>query len=101
MMDQIRTLKQEELIDSMKLSEFAFQNRLSAQEREERIQLQKAEGIWGYFVDDKLAAKLTILDLQTWIHSKNFAMGGIAGVATWPEYRRKGMVGKAGRLFQL
>lgn len=39
-----------------------------------------------------LGAKLHIIPFQTYIHGRSFEMGGIAGVATWPEYRRKGWV---------
>jgi predicted acetyltransferase len=91
-MDQIRHLKQEELFESLTLSEFAFQHEISKEEKEERITGLKPEQVWGYFVDEKLAAKLMILNFHTWLNGKSVAMGGIAGVATWPEFRRKGMV---------
>jgi predicted acetyltransferase len=93
-MDHIRKLKQEELFESLTLSEFAFQFELSTEEKEERIAWTKPEQVWGYFDEGRLAAKLTILDFHIWLHGESFAMGGIAGVATWPEYRRKGMVGQ-------
>jgi predicted acetyltransferase len=93
-MDQIRRLKAEELDESFALSEFAFQYELSPEDRAERMGQVNLNQLWGYFMDGKLASKLTILDFQTWINGKSFAMGGIAGVATWPEYRRNGMVGK-------
>jgi predicted acetyltransferase len=93
-MDQIRNLKQEELSESMALSEFAFQFELSEEARKERISWINPDRVWGYFVDGQLAAKLTVLEFQTWLHGKSFAMGGVAGVATWPEFRRKGMVGQ-------
>jgi predicted acetyltransferase len=35
-----------------------------------------------------------VLELETYINGQRFAMGGIAGVATWPEYRRQGLVAK-------
>jgi predicted acetyltransferase len=93
-MDHIRKLKQEELFESLTLSEFAFQYELTSEEKEERITWTKPEQVWGYFDEGRLAAKLTILDSHIWLHGESFAMGGIAGVATWPEYRRKGMVGQ-------
>lgn len=48
--------------------------------------------LWGAYVDDRLAAAMNILELRTWIQGKAFDMGGIASVATWPEYRRGGLV---------
>ncbi|MBD0383574.1 GNAT family N-acetyltransferase [Paenibacillus sedimenti] len=93
-MNEIRTLRQEELPESFSLSEFAFQFELTPEEKTERIGWTDPNQVWGYFVDGALAAKLTILPFQTWLGGKSFTMGGIAGVATWPEYRRNGMVGQ-------
>jgi predicted acetyltransferase len=90
----IRQLEKDELFDSFTLSEFAFQYELSPADKEERVSRQDPRQVWGAWVDGKLASKLTILDYATWVHGKPFAMGGIAGVATWPEYRRQGLVKK-------
>ncbi|SDC63794.1 Predicted acetyltransferase [Paenibacillus sp. UNCCL117] len=94
MTDQIRLLKPEEASESLALSEFAFQRKVAPEKREGMLADMRAEQTWGYFVEDRLAAKLTVLELETWIHGKAYGMGGIASVATWPEYRRQGMVGK-------
>jgi predicted acetyltransferase len=88
----IRQIRKEHFPDSIALSEFAFQMELTPQQREEREASLKEKELWGAYVDDKLAARMTILDLHTWLHGKRFEMGGIAGVATWPEYRRGGLV---------
>lgn len=88
----IRQLVKQELFDSFTLSEFAFQFELSPEDKEERLRQQDPKQVWGAWVDGKLASKLSILDFTTWLHGKPFAMGGIAGVATWPEYRRQGLV---------
>jgi predicted acetyltransferase len=93
-MEPIRPLKHEELEDSFTLSEFAFQYTLSPEDKAERLTYVKPEETLGFFVDNRLAAKLTIHELETWINGKPYAMGGIASVATWPEYRRQGMVGQ-------
>ncbi|NEW09840.1 GNAT family N-acetyltransferase [Paenibacillus sp. SYP-B3998] len=93
-MNGIRTLKQEELLESFSLAEFAFQFELTSGERAERVEKTDPNQISGYFVDGTLAAQLTILNCYTWLNGQCFAMGGIAGVATWPEYRRNGMVGQ-------
>ncbi|WP_248928218.1 GNAT family N-acetyltransferase [Paenibacillus hamazuiensis] len=94
MAEEIRNLKEAELEESIRLSAFAFQYELKDGELEERKAKLKPEQQWGYFVDGKLASKLTLLDLNTWMQGRLFAMGGIASVATWPEYRRGGMVAK-------
>ncbi|KRE57618.1 GNAT family N-acetyltransferase [Paenibacillus sp. Soil750] len=93
-MDPIRLLKKDDFQDSLALSEFAFQYTVLPEERDEKLAVMASQQTLGYFVEDRLAAKLTILELETWVNGKAFDMGGIAGVATWPEYRRQGMVGQ-------
>lgn len=91
---EIKPMNREHLAASLALSNFAFQVELTKEEREKRIARMEPDGTWGAFVDGHLASRLTLLSLQTWIQGKVFAMGGIAGVATWPEYRRGGLVGR-------
>jgi predicted acetyltransferase len=93
-MDPIRLLKKDDFQDSLALSEFAFQYTVLPEERDEKLAAMASQQSLGYFVEDRLAAKLTILELETWVNGKAFEMGGIAAVATWPEYRRQGMVGQ-------
>jgi predicted acetyltransferase len=93
-LETIRTLQMEELDASFELSQFAFQYVMSNEELEQAKARSKPENTWGYFINNKMAAKMSILPLQTFIQGKAFAMGGIASVATWPEYRRKGLVGQ-------
>lgn len=93
-MEEIRHIVEDEFEQSIALSEFAFQYELSNEDKQKRKQYFNPHDTLGYFSDGKLAAKLTILPLHTWIQGKLFSTGGINGVATWPEYRRYGMVGK-------
>ncbi|WP_036745680.1 GNAT family N-acetyltransferase [Paenibacillus sp. UNC451MF] len=88
----IRHIPKEHFQDSLSLSEFAFQYEVPKEEREKKISLLKEKECWGAYVDGKLAARMTVMDLHTWLYGKRFAMGGIASVATWPEYRRGGLV---------
>lgn len=92
--DGIRHLQAEDMDESLALSEFAFQYELSPEDKDNRKQFYRPEDTLGYFVNGKLAAKTTVLPLKMWIQGQKFAMGGINGVATWPEYRRYGMVGQ-------
>ncbi|MFD2615173.1 GNAT family N-acetyltransferase [Paenibacillus gansuensis] len=89
---ELRQLTLEEFDQSMDLSSFAFQYPVSEDERESRRKLFKPERIWGYFELGQLMAKAGLLPFTAWIQGKAYAMGGIAGVATWPEYRRRGLV---------
>ncbi|GAA3409539.1 enhanced intracellular survival protein Eis [Paenibacillus hodogayensis] len=93
-MENIRTLRREELDESITLSCFAFQYEVSPEEREERKKRMNPDRIWGYFVDDKMAAKMHIHDMRMYVQGKPLRMGGVASVATWPEHRRGGMVAK-------
>ncbi|MDP4095986.1 GNAT family N-acetyltransferase [Paenibacillus sp. P96] len=91
---EIRQLHHEEFEASTELSQYAFQYTLSPSELEEQKKKFKPEQVWGIFEEEELNAKLTLLPLQVYIHGQQFAMGGIAGVATWPEKRRSGMVSR-------
>ena len=94
MKEIIRQILADEVESSLKLSEFAFQYALSPEERQERIANYKPDQHWGFFVEDKLASKMSVLPFHIWLNDRSIAMGGIASVATWPEYRRSGMVHK-------
>ncbi|MCM3042487.1 GNAT family N-acetyltransferase [Paenibacillus motobuensis] len=89
---EIRQLVAEEFDISTDLGEYAFQYKLSPVERTERRTRFKPEQTWGAFENGQLLAKLVLLPLQIYIHGKPFDMGGLAGVASWPENRRSGMV---------
>ncbi|WP_339243644.1 GNAT family N-acetyltransferase [Paenibacillus sp. FSL F4-0243] len=88
----IRQLRSEEFDASMNLSEYAFQYKLPSEKRASAKERFKAEQVWGAFEDGTLEAKLTIIPFQVYIQGRVVPMGGIAGVATWPENRRQGHV---------
>ncbi|AIQ65764.1 acetyltransferase [Paenibacillus stellifer] len=91
---EIRQLRAEEFDASVSLSEYAFQYKMSSEAREKAKAGFKPERVWGIFEDGELAAKFTLLPLETYIQGSSVPMGGIAGVATWPENRRKGLVAR-------
>lgn len=91
-MDEIRSLKPEELDESITLSSFAFQYEVTPEEREDRKRRMNPDRIWGYFIDGSMAAKMHIHDMRLYVQGQPLRMGGVASVATWPEYRRKGLV---------
>jgi len=90
----IRRLTEQEIDESIKLSSFAFQFSLTPELLEQRRKMLKPEHVWGYFMDGKLAAKAAVHPMRIWLNGRSIPMGGIAGVATWPEYRRQGLVRK-------
>lgn len=93
-MTDIRQLTTEDFDARMELSMYAFQYQRSAEELEKDKQDFKPERSWGIFDEGQLNAQLTLIPFQTYIHGQAFDMGGIAGVSTWPEKRRQGLVAK-------
>ncbi|KZE63762.1 hypothetical protein AWM68_11650 [Fictibacillus phosphorivorans] len=89
---EIRRLSETEYEKSLQLSQYAFQYVVKKEDRPKRFEVMKKHEIWGEFEKEDLLSKLHILSLEISIDNKRFPMGGIAGVATWPEHRRKGSV---------
>ncbi|AZN43034.1 GNAT family N-acetyltransferase [Paenibacillus albus] len=90
----IRTIRQEEVRQSLELTQAAFAIRFSESDIEQRLPKLKMDQYLGYFVDGQLAAQLEILPLTIYVQGEKIAMGGIASVSSYPELRRQGMVGK-------
>ncbi|KHF40912.1 GNAT family N-acetyltransferase [Halalkalibacter okhensis] len=89
----INNITEKHYLEAVRLSEYAFQRKLPNDEVDERIQhMKKNHQIIGVLDEEKLIAKLHFLPLQVYINRKKVNMGGVAGVATYPEYRRKGLV---------
>lgn len=93
-MKQIRTLSPNELDEHFKLSQFAFQYERTEEQLERLREQTDPSTILGCFIDGKLASKVAVLPLTTYIHGEPFKMGGVASVASWPEHRRQGIVGE-------
>ncbi|WP_053362050.1 GNAT family N-acetyltransferase [Bacillus sp. FJAT-27251] len=89
---EIMRLQEEDFERAIKLSEYAFQYDVPPDQIEKRKEMLRKHHILGIWEREDLAAKLHILPLKVWIGSKEWEMGGIAGVATYPEYRRQGHV---------
>ncbi|MEN1937934.1 GNAT family N-acetyltransferase [Paenibacillus sp. 102] len=79
--------------EAIALSEYAFQYKVPEGQIEQRLTLMKKHHqLFGILEENHLAAKLHLLPLEINIGDAIFKMGGIAGVATYPEYRRNGHV---------
>lgn len=68
----------------------------SGWEQDEIIQskrpvLQKADVI-GWFKDEKLVSQLAVYPMRVNIHGEIYEMGGVTGVATYPEYSNYGLM---------
>ncbi|THF79054.1 GNAT family N-acetyltransferase [Cohnella fermenti] len=89
----IRQLEERDFDEQTALSEFAFQYVLSEDERKARRRQYRPADYWGAFGErGELLSKLTILPLECRVGGRALRMGGIAGVATWPEARRMNCV---------
>ncbi|MEK0317574.1 GNAT family N-acetyltransferase [Cohnella sp. 56] len=89
----IRHLKREEFDERIALFEFAFQFKLPADRREaERANFRPEEHIGAFDEQGRLLSALIVIPFRVWVNGTRMEMGGIAGVATWPEARRHGCV---------
>ncbi|MBB6691271.1 GNAT family N-acetyltransferase [Cohnella xylanilytica] len=92
---RIRQLTAEEYDERIALSEFAFQFKLPPERLEEDRRHFRPEEHWGAFDENgKLLSALILLPLHIYVQGRVLPMGGLAGVATWPEHRRGGNVTK-------
>lgn len=80
-------------LDAVRLSEYAFQYKVPEEKLENTFRMMdKHHELYGILEGNELAAKLHFLPLEVFFAGKKVKMGGLAGVATYPEYRRKGLV---------
>ncbi|MEH7120444.1 GNAT family N-acetyltransferase [Neobacillus vireti] len=88
----IKILKEEDYLESLRLSEYAFQYSVPEEKIPARLEMLKTHKLLGIKDNSALAAKLHIIPLAVYMNGEVWDMGGIAGVATYPEYRRNGYV---------
>ena len=60
-------------------------------ERSKKPVLKKMES-FGWFDEDKLASQISIYPMQVNIFGQMYKMGGVTGVATYPEYANRGLM---------
>lgn len=92
MLNEIKRLGEGDYDEVFALSQFAFQYELTEEEFIKKKKEANRHSIWGWRDGEKLAAKLHIIPLSSYVNDKSFEMGGIASVSTWPEYRRQGII---------
>ncbi|WP_068677053.1 enhanced intracellular survival protein Eis [Oceanobacillus sp. Castelsardo] len=91
-MNKIVKLNDSDYDEIFSLSQFAFQYELTEEELQKKKEEAERHMIWGIKDQEKVSAKLHLIPLTVNINGASVEMGGISSVATWPEYRRKGMV---------
>ncbi len=62
-------------------------------ERSKKPVLKKTES-FGWFDGDKLASQISIYPMQVNIFGRMYKMGGVTGVATYPEYAGQGLMAR-------
>ncbi|GGC80364.1 acetyltransferase [Thalassobacillus devorans] len=92
-MSELKKITTSNYDDCLRLGENAFNYTLTQAQIEDRKWQMNKQDIYGIFDGEKLAAKLHLHSFQVTLNEQIINMGGIAGVATWPEDRRKGYVG--------
>ena len=91
-MNGIKHLSEADYQEISLMDQFAFQFELTTEEMSQSGERIKDHNILAWMVEGKIAAKVHIIPLTTYIAGKLFKMGGIGAVATWPEYRRQGIM---------
>ncbi|MGG3624216.1 GNAT family N-acetyltransferase [Bacillus gobiensis] len=93
-MQIVRLTEEKDILEAIKLSSYAFQNKVSEDRLEQVKRKYAGHDVFGSFENGKLLSKLHLISHESMIEETVMKMGGIAGVATWPEERRKGTVKK-------
>ncbi|MEH7226242.1 GNAT family N-acetyltransferase [Bacillus sp. JJ1566] len=88
----IERITEDRFMDSVRLSEYAFSYKVPVERLDEIFKKIKKHQIYGIYENEKFAAKFHLIPLTTYVGDQSFKMGGIAGVATYPEFRRRGYV---------
>lgn len=86
-------LKEDKFRKALRLSEYAFQYKVDEERLQQQLtKMKESHEIYGIMEGEDLAAKLHLIPFHIYIGKEKFKMGGVAGVATYPEYRRSGYV---------
>lgn len=96
-MYEFRELTKDDMRQQQELMRYAFEptkNNYEDIKLEEYEKYYRPVTFFGIFDGAILASTLLIIDFRQRVRGVSFPMAGIAGVATKPEYRRKGLVRK-------
>ncbi|HFK1428885.1 MULTISPECIES: GNAT family N-acetyltransferase [Bacillus cereus group] len=86
-------LKEDKFREALRLSEYAFQYKVEEERMQQQLtRMKENHEVYGIMEGNDLAAKLHLIPFHIYIGKEKFKMGGVAGVATYPEYRRSGYV---------
>ncbi|MED2841044.1 GNAT family N-acetyltransferase [Bacillus wiedmannii] len=86
-------LKEDRFREALRLSEYAFQYKVDEERLQQQLtKMKESHEIYGIMEGKDVAAKLHLIPFHIYIGKEKLKMGGVAGVATYPEYRRSGYV---------
>lgn len=86
-------LTEDKFKEALRLSEYAFQYKVEEDRLQQQLtRMKESHEVYGIMEGNDLAAKLHLIPFHIYIGKETFKMGGVAGVATYPEYRRSGYV---------
>ncbi|HFJ9509601.1 GNAT family N-acetyltransferase [Bacillus cereus group sp. MYBK245-2] len=86
-------LTEDKFREALRLSEYAFQYKIEEDRLQQQLtRMKESHEVYGIMEGNDLAAKLHLIPFHIYIGKEKFKMGGVAGVATYPEYRRSGYV---------
>ncbi|AJQ59635.1 MULTISPECIES: GNAT family N-acetyltransferase [Bacillus] len=89
----VMQLKEDKFREALRLSEYVFQYKVDEERLQQQLtKMKESHEIYGIMEGEDLAAKLHLIPFHIYIGKEKFKMGGVAGVATYPEYRRSGYV---------
>lgn len=89
----VMQLKEDKFREALRLSEYAFQYKVDEERLQQQLtKMKESHEIYGIMEGEDLVAKLHLIPFHIYIGKEKFKMGGVAGVATYPEYRRSGYV---------
>ncbi|WP_419881163.1 GNAT family N-acetyltransferase [Peribacillus sp. B-H-3] len=90
---KIERIEENQFMEAIQLSEYAFQYTVNKDQIAGQIEtMKKHHLVYGINENNQLAAKFHFLPLEVFLGDRTLKMGGLAGVATYPEYRRQGYV---------
>ncbi len=93
MAEEIRPLATEAEVDQfVNMVGQAFRG--SPEQAARRRPHTRIEELRGLFVDGEMRATLRLIDMPLWFGAATVPSGGLSGVATPPEYRRQGYIGR-------
>jgi predicted acetyltransferase len=92
---EIRRIKAEEVVDSNKVGVIAFNDRHDFSKQEARDPMAAPhEWTWGAFENGRLVSQITDIPYVMRFDGHDAKMSGIGGVATLPEARKGGLIGR-------